>query len=120
MTRSDKCTLPCYFGDLTLLPPASNSVNTSDLQNESLKNLSTRRTFLATTAGSLAASSTLIAADKPRIKIGQIGTKHPHAAGKLDAILKYPEIFEVVGIVEPDKERREAMDQKSLMPGFPG
>lgn len=76
------------------------------------KTPSSRRKFLATTASSLAASSGLLAVDKPRIKIGQIGTKHPHASGKLDAILKFPETFEFVGLVEPDAERRKEMEQK--------
>ena len=49
------------------------------------------------------------AAEKPRIRIGQIGTKHAHAAGKLQAILKFPETFEFVGIVEPDAQRRAAV-----------
>jgi predicted dehydrogenase len=44
-----------------------------------------------------------------RLRIGQIGTKHPHAAGKLAAILKYPELFEFVGLVEPDAHRRDAV-----------
>ncbi|MEM7698522.1 MAG: Gfo/Idh/MocA family oxidoreductase [Verrucomicrobiota bacterium] len=38
-----------------------------------------------------------------RIKIGQIGTKHAHAAGKLSAIQQYPDLFELVGVVEPDE-----------------
>jgi predicted dehydrogenase len=83
------------------------------------KTPSSRRKFLATTASSLAAGSGLLAADKPRIKIGQIGTKHPHASGKLDAILKFPETFEFVGLVEPDAERRKEMEQKKPYAGLP-
>jgi len=86
---------------------------------DNAKTPSSRRKFLATTAGSLAASSGLLAADKPRIKIGQIGTKHPHASGKLDAILKFPETFEFVGLVEPDAERRKEMAQKKPYAGLP-
>ncbi|MDF1814133.1 MAG: Gfo/Idh/MocA family oxidoreductase [Verrucomicrobiales bacterium] len=82
---------------------------------------SSRRRFLATTAGSLAAGNLLSAADAkpPRIKIGQIGTKHAHAAGKLEAIRKFPETFEFVGCVEPDAERQKAMAQKEPYRGLP-
>ena len=86
---------------------------------DNAKTPSSRRKFLTTTAGSLAASSGLLAVDKPRIKIGQIGTKHPHASGKLDAILKFPETFEFVGLVEPDAERRKEMEQKKPYAGLP-
>lgn len=41
-----------------------------------------------------------------KIRIGQIGTKHPHAAGKLDAIRGLSDIFELVGVVEEDQSRR--------------
>ena len=41
-----------------------------------------------------------------KIKIAQIGTGHPHASGKMAAIRKYPEIFEVVGIAEEDPKRQ--------------
>ena len=34
-----------------------------------------------------------------KIKVGHIGTKHDHSWGKLEAIRKFPELFEVVGIV---------------------
>lgn len=35
-----------------------------------------------------------------RIKIGQIGVGHEHASGKMDALRRLPEYFEVVGVVE--------------------
>jgi len=38
-----------------------------------------------------------------RIKVGHIGTKHDHSRAKLEAIQKFPELFEVVGIV-PENE----------------
>jgi predicted dehydrogenase len=41
------------------------------------------------------------------IKVGQIGTKHAHADGQMRTLLKYPEQFEVVGVVEPDAEEWE-------------
>jgi predicted dehydrogenase len=52
------------------------------------------------------------AAPASKIKIGQIGTKHAHALGKLDTILKFPELYELVGAVEPDEGRRRAMQNR--------
>ena len=68
----------------------------------------------------LAASSAAIATasyssgqeSKQRIRIGQIGTKHAHAAGKLQTIQAYPDLFELVGVVEPDQARRESLQNK--------
>lgn len=42
------------------------------------------------------------------IRMAQYGTKHGHAAGKLLSMLNHPEV-EVVGIYEPDAERRAAV-----------
>lgn len=39
-----------------------------------------------------------------RIKVGHIGTRHDHSRAKLDAIKKFPELFEVVGIVPENEE----------------
>ena len=36
-----------------------------------------------------------------RIRIGQIGTSHAHAAGKMDAVRKLSSLYDVVGIAEP-------------------
>lgn len=47
-----------------------------------------------------------------RIRIGQVGTKHAHASGKLAAIRKLDDIFELVGVVEPDSEQRRQMSEK--------
>lgn len=77
-------------------------------------NTTPRRTFLKTaataTAGSLLATPAITrASDRPhrRIKIGQIGTGHAHAGGKMNALRKLADDYEVVGIVEPDKELRQ-------------
>jgi predicted dehydrogenase len=43
----------------------------------------------------------------PRIKIGQIGVGHAHAAGKMDVYRKSAD-YEVVGVVEPDAGLRAA------------
>ena len=48
------------------------------------------------------------------IRIGQIGTKHAHASGKMSAIRSLGELFEVVGVVEPDDaQRNRVADSKS-------
>ena len=79
-------------------------------------NRTKRRTFLRT-AGTTAVGSFLAlpaigqTSDKPRakIKIGQIGIGHAHASGKMDALRKLTDDYEVVGVVEPD----EALRRKS-------
>lgn len=50
-----------------------------------------------------------VAADQPRLKIGQIGTGHAHAAGKLKAIQKLSDRYELVGVVENDPRRRREL-----------
>ena len=47
--------------------------------------------------------------DTNRIRIGQIGTKHAHATGKFETMRKLNELYEVVGIVEPDENRQKEM-----------
>ena len=46
---------------------------------------------------------------RSKIRIGQIGTSHPHASGKLAAIRGLDGIYELVGVVEPDEKRRQAV-----------
>ncbi|HEX4149483.1 MAG TPA: Gfo/Idh/MocA family oxidoreductase [Pirellulales bacterium] len=48
------------------------------------------------------------AAPQAKIKIGQIGTGHSHASGKLAAIRSLSGDYELVGVVEPDERRRQA------------
>ena len=47
---------------------------------------------------------------REKIRIAQIGTKHAHAKGKYETMLKFPDQFEVVGVVEPDTEQRTEME----------
>ena len=61
--------------------------------------------------GALRAEST-----KPRLRIGQIGTVHAHAAGKM-AMVKKSADFEVVGIVEPDERLRRAAEKNRAYDG---
>ena len=78
-----------------------------------------RRDFLATSLAAVAGASTLHSADTaPRIKVGQIGTSHGHAAGKMSALRKLPEIYEVIGIVEPDPEARARAEKSSAYEGL--
>jgi predicted dehydrogenase len=44
------------------------------------------------------------------IRIAQYGTKHGHAAGKLEALLKNPRV-EFAGVFEPDTARRRELEQ---------
>ncbi len=86
-----------------------------------------RRDFLARTgqAGLLGAASSnyiLSAAGqssaKPKIKIGQIGTGHAHAGGKMESLRRSLD-FEVVGIVEPDAQRRERAEKSKTYQDVP-
>ncbi|MBI5758916.1 MAG: Gfo/Idh/MocA family oxidoreductase [Planctomycetales bacterium] len=51
------------------------------------------------------------AADKPRIKIGQIGVGHAHAS-KLGVYRTSPD-YEVVGMVEPDAKLRQSAEKQA-------
>ncbi len=80
-----------------------------------------RRGFL-TIASLSAVAPQLLAAVKPGtlsrlpIKVGQIGTGHSHAEGKWETINKFPELFEVIGIAEPDQVRRQrAIDRGTYL-----
>lgn len=81
-----------------------------------------RRRFLATAIGAGAAVATPwiqprpVGAGEPkeRIKIGQIGTDHEHAGGKMETLRKLPEHYEVVGIVEPDPQRRKRAEKSPI------
>jgi predicted dehydrogenase len=67
----------------------------------------------ATAAGALIATPTQplrAESNNPRIKIGQIGVGHAHA-NKL-SVYRESSDYEVVGIVEPDKELRERAGQQ--------
>jgi predicted dehydrogenase len=86
---------------------------------------SSRRDFLRRSgaAGLAAAGASLLRAAEgqparpARIRIGQIGTAHAHAAGKMDT-MRASEDFEVVGIVEPDAERRAAAGKTRTYSGL--
>ncbi len=76
---------------------------------------SSRRSFLTASAAVLATPSVsaLASSVERPIRVGQIGTQHAHASGKMAALRKFPELFEVVGVVEPDATRRKAVSATS-------
>ncbi|HEX2951887.1 MAG TPA: Gfo/Idh/MocA family oxidoreductase [Armatimonadota bacterium] len=39
-----------------------------------------------------------------KIRIGQIGIGHNHAEGKMNAVRNFPDVFEVIGVAEPDEQ----------------
>jgi len=53
-----------------------------------------------------------------KIKVGQIGVGHPHAGGKMQAFRKSEE-YEVVGVVEPDDQRRNYAESTGIYKGLP-
>ncbi len=79
-----------------------------------------RRRFLQTSAAAILAAPFILRADiaKPRIRIGQIGTAHAHAGGKMDTMRKSAD-FEVVGIVEPDGKLRASLASSKVYGGIP-
>ena len=71
-----------------------------------------RRTFLLA-AGAAAATHVAWAAT-PKLKSGQIGTAHPHAGGKMDAMRAPGSDWEVVGLVAPEMEGRASTTGRSF------
>ncbi|MBL9130290.1 MAG: Gfo/Idh/MocA family oxidoreductase [Verrucomicrobiaceae bacterium] len=55
-----------------------------------------RRSFLLASA-----SAAFAASPPPRLRIGQIGTEHAHAAGKMTAIRSLSDVWDVVGVTGP-------------------
>lgn len=53
-----------------------------------------------------------------RIRIGQIGTSHAHASGKMDAIRSLTDLYEVVGIAEPIAGRQAIAEKQKSFAGL--
>ncbi|MCP4175709.1 MAG: Gfo/Idh/MocA family oxidoreductase, partial [Fuerstiella sp.] len=53
------------------------------------------------------------------IRVGQIGTKHAHASGKMSTMRKFSAEYEVVGVVEPDADRWKQIRQSAPYAGVP-
>ena len=54
---------------------------------------------------------------KPKIRIGQIGTRHAHASGKIKAIRSQSDAYELVGVVETDPSRRRKLSETNAYRG---
>ena len=63
-------------------------------------------------------SKTLAARSPKRIKVGQIGTAHAHASGKMATLRKLSEDYEVIGIVEPNPDRQKKLKNSSVYRGL--
>ena len=68
-----------------------------------------RRTFIqASTVGALAVPY-VVRGTQRKIRIGQIGTGHSHASGKLAAVRTLSDDFELVGIAQPKEAAAKAV-----------
>ena len=83
-----------------------------------------RRSFLRNTGQYVMAMSFLshskiqAARLSQRIKIGQIGTTHAHASGKMATLRKLEDNFDVVGIVEPNPDQQNKLKNHSAYRGL--
>ena len=70
-----------------------------------------RRKFLLSSAGAMLSTPFIGHSNshQSKIRMGQIGTKHAHASGKIEAIRNQPDSYELVGVVEPDQTRRKEL-----------
>jgi len=55
---------------------------------------------------------------RERIKVGQIGTGHAHATGKIATLRKLSDYYEIVGVVEPNTDRCEKLRNNSAYRGL--
>ena len=69
---------------------------------------------LALASGALAQNSS----SKQPIKIAQIGTGHAHAGGKME-VYRASKEFDVVGVFEPDEQRRKRVEGKGVYKDIP-
>ena len=97
----------------------------ADSSNPQLQPALSRRDFLRTsTVAGLAVSGMAAfgsagaqSVKPPKIRIGQIGTGHAHASGKMETMRKSDE-FEVVGVVESDPRRRADAEKSKTYEGL--
>jgi predicted dehydrogenase len=54
-----------------------------------------------------------------KIKIAQIGMAHAHAAGKIEAMRRFPDQYKVIGVVEPDSRLYEQLRDHKDYKGVP-
>ena len=60
-----------------------------------------RRSFI-TTALATSAATLAPAAETKKIRVGQIGSQHAHASGKIEGLRRLSDVFEVVGLAGAD------------------
>ena len=80
-----------------------------------------RRSFLAASTAGVLGIEPLNGHTGQRtspVRVGQIGTKHAHAGGKMAAMRKFPGLFDVVGVVEPDEQRRQRLQDTPTYQGL--
>ena len=77
-----------------------------------------RREFICASTGVLLGAPLLVRGAKKKIRIGQIGTGHSHASGKLAAIRNLSEDFELVGIAQPREEAKKIIPQSGVYSGI--
>lgn len=80
-----------------------------------------RRDFLLSVGGAataLALAAPDARAASSRIKVGQIGTGHAHAAGKMSSLRSLTDDYEVVGVVENDPALRQAAEKDAAYRGL--
>ena len=78
------------------------------------------RTAAITMAAGVLARTAYVRADSQpkKIKVGQIGTAHAHASGKMAALRKLSDDYEVIGIAESDPARRAAAQRQAAYQGL--
>ncbi len=74
-----------------------------------------RRHFFALSS---AFASNAVLAGSPRLKIAQIGTAHAHAGGKMTSMRQLSELWDVVGVVEPEADQVAATRESRLYQGL--
>jgi predicted dehydrogenase len=75
-----------------------------------------RRSFLAAATALFAPAARSAPA---HLLAAQIGTAHPHAAGKLAALRSLPKLWQVVGVAETDAARRAKSEKVAPYAGLP-
>ena len=85
-----------------------------------MNTLITRRHALKTVAGAaLSPVAGSLAADRPdKIRIGQLGTSHAHASGKIDALRSLADLYDVVGVAEPIAGRQAIAEKQKSYAGL--
>ena len=86
--------------------------------------MTSRRSFLA--SGLALAAGQAFSAETSRLRIAQIGTQHAHASGKMEAIRRLSDLYEVVGLANTEDSKAETyaglprlgVDELLALPGL--